>query len=92
MGAQIMTYQKIQSTWDRVKDKLIPYWLAPHGILQEVDRDKKPAEGYHPLAWADRPLSKERLKELWIASEGKPLTYARLIESEHGIKNWETEE
>ena len=77
-----MTYHKVQSTWDRVKDKTIPYWLAPHGILQEVDRAKKPAEGYHPLAWADRPIAKDRLKELWIQSEGKPLAFARLIEAE----------
>ena len=87
-----MTYTKVQSTWDRVKDKLIPYWLAPHGILQEVDRTKKPAEGYHPLAWGDRPLSKERVLELFEESGRKPLEFARLIEAEHGIKEWEVEE
>ena len=87
-----MTYHKVQSTWDRVKDKLIPYWLAPHGILQEVDRTKKPAEGYHPLAWADRPLSKERVLELFEESGRKPLEFARLIQAEHGIKEWEVEE
>lgn len=87
-----MSYTKIQSSWDRRKDALIPFWLAPHGILQEVDREKKPTEGYHPLAWADRPIAKERLKELWIQSEGKPLAFARLIELEHGIKEWEVED
>lgn len=87
-----MAYTKIQSSWDRRKEALIPYWLAPNGILQEVDRDKKPAEGYHPLAWADRPLSKDRMKELWVQSEGKPQVFARLIEAEHGIKEWEVEE
>ena len=87
-----MTYHKIQSTWDRVKDKLIPYWLAPHGILQEVDRDKKPAEGYHPLAWADRPIDEEKLKELWVQSEGKPKKFARMIEQHHGIREWEVED
>ena len=86
-----MAYTKVQSTWDRVKDKLIPYWLAPHGVLQEVDRDKKPTAEYHPLTWADRPLSKERLKELWVASEGKPLAFARMLEAEHGIREWEVE-
>ena len=87
-----MTYHKIQSTWDRVKDKLIPYWLAPHGILQEVARDKKPTEEYHPLCWADRPIDEEKLKELWVQSEGKPKKFARMIEAEHGIRDWEVEE
>lgn len=86
-----MAYTPVQSSWDRRKDALIPFWLAPHGILQEVDRDKKPTEGHHPLAWADRPISKERLKELWVQSEGKPLAFARLVEQEHGIKEWEVD-
>lgn len=86
-----MAYTKVESSWDRRKDALIPYWLAPHGILQEVDRDKKPAEGYHPLAWADRPVSEARLRELWAEAEGKVLRFARLLESEHGIKEWELE-
>ena len=86
-----MAYTPVQSSWDRRKDALIPFWLAPHGILQEVDRDKKPTEGHHPLAWADRPISKERLKELWVQSAGKPLAFARLVEQEHGIKEWEVD-
>lgn len=86
-----MAYTKVESSWDRRKDALIPYWLAPHGILQEVDRDKKPAEGYHPLCWADRPVSEARLRELWAEAEGKVLKFARLLESEHGIKEWELE-
>lgn len=87
-----MVYTPVQSSWDRRKDSLIPYWLAPHGILQEVDRDKKPTKDHHPLTWADNPISKERLKELWIQAEGKPLPFARLIELEHSIKEWEIED
>ena len=87
-----MAYKPIQSTWDRVKDKLVPYWLAPHGILQEVDRAKKPTEDHHPLVWGDRPLSKERLKELFESAEGNPLKFARLVEREHGIKHWGVED
>ena len=34
----------------------------------------------------------ERLKELWVASEGKPLAFARMLEAEHGIREWEVEE
>ena len=87
-----MAYTPIQSSWDRRKDTLIPFWLAPHGILQEVDRINKPTEDHHPLAWADRPITKERLKALWIESAGKPLAFARLIELEHGIKEWDVDE
>ena len=86
-----MAYTKVQGSWDRRKDALVPYWLAPHGILQEVDREKKPAEGYHPLVWGDRPMSDERLKELWEQSGGKVKAFARLIEQEHGIRTWEVE-
>lgn len=84
-----MTYTHIESTWDRVKDKLVPYWLAPHGILQEVDRIEKPAEDYHPLVWGDRPIAKGRLKELFEKAEGNPLKFARLIELEHGIRAYD---
>jgi len=87
-----MTYIPVQSSWDRRKNSLIPFWLAPHGILQEVDRDKKPTDGHHPLAWADRPITDDRLKELWLQSEGKPKKFARMIEAEHGIRKWEIEE
>jgi hypothetical protein len=87
-----MAYTKIQSSWDRRRNALVPFWLAPHGILQEVDRTKKPTEDYHPLAWADRPIPKDTLKRLWVQSEGKPLAFARLIEQEHGIKEWEVED
>ena len=87
-----MTYKHIQSTWDRVKDKVVPYWLAPHGILQEVDRTTKPTEGHHPLVWGDRPLSKERLKELFESAEGNPLKFARLVEREHGIRAYEVDD
>ena len=86
-----MAYEKYLTTWDRTKDKLIPYWLAPHGILQEVYRDKKPTENYHPLCWADNPISDERLKELWEESGGKVKAFARLVEQAHGIKHWEVE-
>lgn len=86
-----MAYTKLDSTWDRVKGKTIPYWLAPHGVLQEVTRDKKPTGDYHPLAWADRPLDGARLRELWEESEGKVLKFARLVEQAHGIRDWEVE-
>ena len=84
-----MAYTPVQSSWDRRKDALIPFWLAPHGVLQEVDRDKKPTEDHHPLAWADRPLSEARIMELFEQSGRKPLEFARLIQLEHGIKDWE---
>lgn len=87
-----MSYSPIVSTWDRVKDNLVPYWLAPHGILQEVTRNKKPTADHHPLVWGDRPIPVERLKELYALAEQKPLKYARLIEAEHGIKTWEIDE
>lgn len=86
-----MTYTPVQSSWDRRKDALVPYWLAPHGILQEVDRDKKPSADYHPLAWADRPLSDEKVMELFEKSGRKPLVFAKLIQAELGIKEWEIE-
>lgn len=87
-----MAYTKIQSSWDRRRDALIPFWLAPNGILQEVDRAKKPTDDYHPLAWADRPISEEKLKELWVQSEGKLKRFGRLIEQYHGIREWEVED
>jgi hypothetical protein len=43
------------------------------------------------LCWADRPIAEERLKELWAESGGKVKAFARLIEQEHGIKEWEVE-
>lgn len=88
----LMAYTHIQSTWDRVKDKVVPYWLAPHGILQEVTRDRKPTENHHPLVWGDRPVPVARLKELFEQAERNPLKYARLVEAEHGIKNWEVDD
>jgi hypothetical protein len=84
-----VAYKHIQSTWDRVKDKLVPYWLAPHGILQEVDRIEKPTEDYHPLVWGDRPIEKDRLKELFETAGGNPLKFARLVELEHGIRAYD---
>jgi hypothetical protein len=77
------------TSWDRRKEALIPYWVDKSGVFKEVVWDKKPSEDHHPLAWADRPISKERLKELWVQAEGKPLPFARLVEMEHGVKNWE---
>jgi hypothetical protein len=76
---------------DRVGTRTIPYWVDIYGVLKEVVWDKKPDVRHRPLTWADRPIPKERLKELWIASEGKPQKFARLIEAEHSIKEWEIE-
>lgn len=76
---------------DRVGKRTIPYWVDIYGVLKEVVWDKKPDVRHRPLMWADRPIPKEKLKELWIASEGKPLKFARLIEAEHGIREWEIE-
>lgn len=86
-----MAYSPLESTWDRVKNKIVPYWLAPHGILQEVVRERKPTEDYHPLVWGDRPVPVERLKQLFEQAERNPLKYARLVEAEHGIKKWEVD-
>lgn len=81
----------LQTSADRVAKYKIPYWIDLYGVLKEVVWAKKPSAKYRPLTWADRPLAKERLKELWIESEGKPQRFARLIEEEHGIKEWEVE-
>jgi hypothetical protein len=80
-----------RTSWDRRRDALIPYWVDESGVFKEVEWEKKPSEGHHPLAWADRPLTKETLKELWIQAEGKPLAFARLIEKHHGIRSYELE-
>ena len=79
------------TSWDRRKDALIPYWVDQFGVLKEMDRECKPSEDHHPLTWADRPLDKEKLKELWLQSEGKPLAFASLIEKLHGIRLYELE-
>jgi len=86
-----VAYTPRKNSWERVKDLIVPYWLAPHGILQEVTREKKPTGDYHPLTWADNPLDESRLRELWDESGGKVLKFARLVEMAHGIKEWEIE-
>jgi hypothetical protein len=68
------------------------YWIDIYRVLKMVDWDKKPDMKHRPLIYADRPIKMERLKELWLQSEGKPRAFARLIEEEHGIKEWEVEE
>lgn len=77
---------------ERCKHLKVPYWVDMFGLLIEVKWDKKPSMKYRPLAWADRPVPKERLKELFAEAEGKPLAYARLIEAEHGIQEWKVEQ
>ena len=77
---------------DRTKSLRIPYWVDIYGILKEVQWEKKPDVKHRPLTWADRPIKDDRLKELWIESEGKPKKFARLIEAEHGIREYEVEE
>jgi uncharacterized membrane protein len=68
------------------------YWIDIYQVLKLVDWEKKPDMKHRPLIYADRPIANERLKELWLESEGKPKRFAKLIESEHGIKEWEVED
>lgn len=67
-------------SYERIKDEPIPYWVSEYGIFSEVE-----IPGYRPLRWATPPLSAERLKELFDASERNPGKFARLVEREHGI-------
>lgn len=77
---------------ERCKDLRVPYWVDMFGLLIEVNWDKKPSMKYRPLTWADRPVKDDRLKELWDKSGGKVKAFARLLEQEHGIKEWEVED
>ncbi len=85
-----MTYALAQSSWDRRKDAVPAYWIDIYGVLKEVSWTKTPDAKHHPLIWADRPLAKDKLKELWVQSEGKPLVFARLIEGELGVRDYES--
>lgn len=75
-----------RNSWDRRKDCVPAYWVDQYGIFAETNWDEAPSEGHHPLVWADRPLAKERLKELFAQADGNPLKFARLVEMEHGIR------
>ena len=77
------------NTYERRKNTVPAYWMDIYGVLKEVRWDKKPDMKHRPLTWADKPISKDRLKELWVQAEGKPLPFARLVELEHSIKEWE---
>lgn len=68
------------------------YWLNQYMVLQLVNWDKKPDRNHRPIVYCDKPIEDERLKALWLESEGKPKKFARLIEAEHSIKHWEIEE
>ena len=37
-------------------------------------------------------IDDERLKALWVEAEGKPKRFGRLIEAEHGIREYEVED
>lgn len=76
---------------NRVGKRVIPYWVDIYGVLKEVVWDKKPDVKHRPLMWADCPIEDERLKELWEQSGGKVKAFARLVEQEHGIKEWEVD-
>ena len=77
-------------SWDRRKDAVPAYWIDIYGVLKEVSWTKTPDAKHRPLIWADRPLAKDKLKELWVQSEGKPLVFARLIEGELGVRDYES--
>jgi len=82
----------MNNSYEGRKDTVPAYWVDIYGVLKEVNWVKKPKATHRPLTWADTPISKERLKELWVQAEGKPLPFARLVELEHAIKEWEIED
>lgn len=67
------------------------FWIDHYGVVARANWDKKPNRNYRPIIYCDRPVPKERLKDLWVEAEGKPLRFARLIEAEHGIRKFEVE-
>jgi hypothetical protein len=82
----------MKNSYERRKDTVPAYWVDIYGVLKEVNWIRKPDIKHRPLTWADRPINKDRLKELWVQSEGKPLAFARLVEKEHSIQEWEVED
>lgn len=66
------------------------FWIDSHYIVKVARWEKKPSVAYRPIVFADRPLSKDKLKALWVQSEGKPLAFARLIEGELGVREYES--
>ena len=80
------------NSYERRRDTVPAYWVDIYGTLKEVNWVKKPKATHRPLTWADTPIPKDTLKRLWIQAEGKPLPFARLVELEHAIKEWEIED
>ena len=67
------------------------YWVDQHLVVKCVNWDKKPNMHNRPIIFCDKPVNDERLRALWLESEGKPKKFARLIEAEHGIREFELE-
>ena len=67
------------------------FWIDHYGVVTRANWDKKPNRNYRPIIYCDRPVNDERLRALWLESEGKPKKFARLIEAEHGIREYEVE-
>lgn len=82
----------MNNSYERRKKESPAYWVDIYGVLKEVNWVKKPKATHRPLTWADNPIPKDTLKRLWIQAEGKPLPFARLVELEHAIKEWEIED
>ena len=77
----------ISDSLERRQGKSPAYFVSNLGVLKEAEWDEdNPPAGHCPLYWRKRPLSKERLKELYEQAEGKPLKFARLVEAEHAIR------
>lgn len=73
-------------------NKFADYWVDIYGVFISTRWDKKPSAKHRPLVYCDRPLAKEKLKELFEESGSNPLKFARLIEQSHGIREYEFED
>lgn len=69
----------MNNSYERRRGKSPAYIVSEYGLIKECDQI---LEKHYPLYWRKEPISKERLKELFEQSGGKPLAYARLIEKE----------
>lgn len=67
------------------------YWIDIYNVLTQANWDKKPSAKYRPLVFADKPLTDERVMELFEESGRKPLVFAKLIQHELGIREFEME-
>lgn len=67
------------------------YWIDIYNVLTQANWDKKPSAKYRPLVFADKPLTDERVMELFEESGRKPIVFARLVEAELGIREFEME-